>query len=233
MMLNIRKLTALATLLVVVVTQGLGAKDLPAGGSAATLTEGGTYVIPGSASAISYPSLMNGTADPVVLDLMGNPRKTISLTGSKTVFNQTQNNASTSVEGGKIDVSGGNVYVGLSGSATASTKKKMFLSDGAEISGCGTFAVAEKEAGNVLAMTNATISAADFSVANGGCPGMNSVFAGPGAKINVSGTFKTEDGPSPKSADNSIWKIHPAVSKCGRAFFVQCNPQAAHIGKSS
>lgn len=201
MMLNIRSLTVLATLLVAVVTQGLGAKDLPAGGSDATLTEGGTYVIPGSASSISYPSLMNGTADPVVLDLMGDPLKTISLTGSGTVFNQAQINASTSVKGGKIDVSGGNVYVGLSGSATKSTKKKMFLSDGAEISGCGKFAVAEKEAGNVLAMTNATISAADFSVANGGCQGLNSVFAGPGAKINVSGTFKTEDGPTPKSAE--------------------------------
>ncbi|MBQ0032507.1 MAG: hypothetical protein KBT68_06870 [bacterium] len=150
---------------------------------------------------------MNGTADPVVLDLMGDPLKTISLTGSGTVFNQTVNNASTSVKGGKIDVSGGNVYVGSSGSAAKNTEKKMFLSDGAEISGCGTFAVAGKEAGNILAMTNATISAANFYVSNGGCQGVNSVFAGRNAKISISGEFATEKEPTSKSTAGAVFRM--------------------------
>lgn len=174
-------------------------------GSLCGIATAATSITPDMPSG-EYDSIVNDSGALVTLE-----NKTLTLTGTGDVFNQTVNNSATQIKGGSITVSNeGDVSVGKNADSKKNTKKTLVLTDGATVTGVGDFAVAVKEAGNVLAITNATISAETFSIDNGGCQGVNSVFAGPNAKISVTGEFATEDGPTGKSTAGAVFRMSGA-----------------------
>ena len=174
-------------------------------GSLCGIATAATSITPDMPSG-EYDSIVNDSGTLVTLE-----NKALTLTGTGDVFNQTVNNSSTHVKGGSIAVSNeGDVSVGKNDDAKKNTNKTLVLTDGASMTGIGDFVVAAKEAGNVLAITNATISAKTFSIDNGGCQGVNSVFAGANAKISVSGVFATETGPTGKSTAGAVFQMSGA-----------------------
>ena len=188
---------------------GMAVADVLPAGDATTdvlLETAGEYTLDGA--SVQYKSLKSGAEGLTTLNLVGDPVPEITLAGaSANVFGTTVPNSTLWVKGGRFTFPNkGDVYVGVSDKSTANTRKNMVLTEGAALEDCRYLMVAAKEGGNLLAMTNASVSATSFYVSNGGCQNSNAVEAGPGSSISAT-NFTMENGATTNTREPARFKM--------------------------
>lgn len=177
------------------------AADFPEGTGAITITEPGTYT---ATENRTFESLVvatpTGTADAhtvTVFDHTTVPGRTITVNGENPQFNVANHYNDVWFKGGNWNFSG-YFYLGNENSSTLGkdTFRRLYITDGASLSGAARLYVNYGNGGNEMYVSNATVSVANIYVQTGSAmtsitdsSNRGKLIVGEGGTVRVSGTL--------------------------------------------